>query len=129
MNVKEKSYASCFVNNIEEYKENKITLNNNWTTINKKTKEIVISESTKLLKEKYEKENYYRELEKMINRWNNYRDEINDLLGDRSPFLNYKKEIDNMVKEDIKINKMIEERENEKYDSDSDEENNKNLLY
>ena len=129
MNVKEKSYASCFVNNIEEYKENKITLNNNWTTINKKTKEIVISESTKLLKEKYEKENYYRELEKMINRWNNYRDEMNDLLGDRSPFLNYKKEIDNMVKEDIKINKMIEERENEKYDSDSDEENNKNLLY
>ena len=65
----------------------------------------------------------------MINRWNNYRDEMNDLLGDRSPFLNYKKEIDNMVKEDIKINKMIEERENEKYDSDSDEENNKNLLY
>jgi hypothetical protein len=129
MNVKEKSYASCFVNNIEEYKENKITLNNNWTTINKKTKEIVISESTKLLKKKYEKENYYRELEKMINRWNNYRDEMNDLLGDRSPFLNYKKEIDNMVKEDIKINKMIEERENEKYDSDSDEENNKNLLY
>ena len=129
MNVKEKSYASCFVNNIEEYKENKITLNNNWTTINKKTKEIVISESTKLLKEKYEKENYYRELEKMINRWNNYRDEMNDLLGDRSPFLNYKKEIDNMVKEDIKINKMIQERENEKYDSDSDEENNKNLLY
>ena len=129
MNVKEKSYASCFVNNIEEYKENKITLNNNWTTINKKTKEIVISESTKLLKEKYEKENYYRKLEKMINRWNNYRDEMNDLLGDRSPFLNYKKEIDNMVKEDIKINKMIEERENEKYDSDSDEENNKNLLY
>ena len=52
MNVKEKSYASCFVNNIEEYKENKITLNNNWTTINKKTKEIVISESTKLLKKK-----------------------------------------------------------------------------
>ena len=45
---------------------------------------------------------------------------MNDLLGDRSPFLNYKKEIDNMVKEDIKINKMIEERENEKYDSDSD---------
>lgn len=129
MNVKEKSYASCFVNNIEEYKENKITLNNNWTTINKKTKEIVISESTKLLKEKYEKENYYHELEKMINRWNNYRDEMNDLLGDRSPFLNYKKEIDNMVKEDIKINKMIEKRENEKYDSDSDEENNKNLLY
>jgi hypothetical protein len=129
MNVKEKSYASCFVNNIEEYKENKITLNNYWTTINKKTKEIVISESTKLLKEKYEKENYYRKLEKMINRWNNYRDEMNDLLGDRSPFLNYKKEIDNMVKEDIKINKMIEKRENEKYDSDSDEENNKNLLY
>lgn len=129
MNAKEKSYASCFINNIEEYKEDKITLNNNWTTINKKTKKIVISESTKLLKEKYEKENYYRLLEKMINNWNNYRDEMNDLLGDRSPFLNYKKEIENLVKEDIKINKMIEERENEKYDSDSDNESNKYLIY
>jgi len=67
----------------------------------------------------------------MICRWNNYRDELNDLLGDLSIYTNYKEEIDNMVKEDIKIDKMIEERlkESDEYDSESDIEKNKNLLY
>ena len=103
-----RNYLDCVNKNLNEKKEN---MNNTtrWTVINKKTRKVILSDTTKVLKEKYERENYHKITNEMICRWNNYRDELNDLLGDLSIYANYKEEIDNMVKEDIKIDKMIEE--------------------
>jgi hypothetical protein len=43
----------------------------------------------------------------MCKRWCSYYDEINDLVGDRSPYLNYKKEIREIVSEEnIIMNKI-----------------------
>jgi len=52
--------------------------------------------------------------DKMVNNWINYRREMNDLLGDRSPFINTEKEIENMIKEELKIEKEIEEYNEDK---------------
>ena len=125
------NYLNCLNKNLNEKKEENIKNKTTWTVINKKTKKISISDTTKVLKEKFERENYHKITNEMICRWNNYRDELNDLLGDLSIYTNYKEEIDNMVKEDIKIDKIIEERlkESDEYDSESDIEKNKNLLY
>jgi hypothetical protein len=104
--------------------------NSSWTIINKKTKEIKISQSTILLKESIEKKLFETNLKKMINSWNIYRDEINELLGDISPYYNYKEEIERMIDEDNYINELLNDNENNN-DSEysSDEENNKSLIY
>ena len=126
-----RNYLDCVNKNLNEKKEENMNNTTRWTVINKKTRKVILSDTTKVLKEKYERENYHKITNEMICRWNNYRDELNDLLGDLSIYANYKEEIDNMVKEDIKIDKMIEERlkESDEYESDSDNEKNKNLIY
>ena len=74
----------------------------------------------------------------MINRWNNYRDELNELLGDLSPYYNYKETLQKMIDED---NYILEELHKQNHrqniditnenDSDyaSENEDNKYLLY
>lgn len=47
--------------------------------------------------------NCSRGIKSMINNWNNYRDDLNDLLGDISPFYNYKETIQQMIDEDANI--------------------------
>ncbi len=60
---------------------------------------------------------------KECERWNKFRDEQNDLLGDLSPYFNYKEEIDKMVKEDEYIAEQIYEYNNGLL-SDNDSEYN-----
>jgi len=124
------SYSEITKKNNNEKKTVNIYENNSWTIINKKTKEIKVSKSTILLKELIEEKNLKKKLDRMIKNWNNFRDEINELLGDTSPYYNYKEEIQKMVDEDNMINELIYDNENN-YDSEysSDEENNKNLIY
>ena len=114
-----------------------------WTVIklnkNNKTSNISIleSEKTKQTKIKYaNKEKKREELKqynakiKMINNWNDYVEGDINLYGDRSQYLSYKNEIDNMIDEDNNIQKMIElYNSNLLIDSDSDEESNKHLIY
>lgn len=58
---------------------------------------------------------------KLSSHWNNYRDEINSLLGDRSPYINYKNEIENLIFEE---NQILEELYgNANYCSSDDEHN------
>ncbi len=84
-------------------------------------------------KELFQKK-YNITIKKMINNWNNYRDEQNYLLGDISPYFNYKETIERMVIED---NYILEELYKRKYnihsdnDSDynSDDEHNNYLIY
>jgi len=124
------SYSEITKKNNNEKKVVNVYENTSWTIINKKTKEIKVSESTILLKELMEKKNLNKKLDKMIENWNNFRDEINELLGDTSPYYNYKKELQEMIDEDNMINELMYDNENNN-DSEysSDEENNKNLIY
>ena len=58
----------------------------------------------------------------MISRWNDYRDEMNTLLGDLSPYTNYKETIQKMVEEDNYILEEIYKHSNTNghYENDSD---------
>ena len=69
-----------------------------------------------------EKKKYKQEIETMINRWNTYRDEMNNLLGDLSPYINYKETIQKMVEEDNYILEEIFKHSstNSHYENDSD---------
>jgi len=46
-------------------------------------------------------------LDKMINNWNNFRDQDIEYYGTRSIFYNYEKKIQNIIEEDNKINKEL----------------------
>ena len=56
-------------------------------------------------------------------RWCNYYDEINELLGDRSPYINYKAEIDAIVKQDDELFKNMYQDIHD-YSSSDDDLNN-----
>lgn len=94
----------------------------NKNELNKKYKKENDNECKKSRKKKEEttKEilDFYK---KLSNRWNNYRDEINDLVGDVSPFINYKNDIEKIVEEE---NMILEEIYNEttNYSSSSDDD-------
>ena len=71
-------------------------------------------------------------MKKMINNWNNFRDNDIELRGDLSIYYNYKNEIEKIITEDKEIEETMKERlnnENKDNDYSSDEENNKYLLY
>lgn len=69
----------------------------------------------------------------MSNRWDNFRDEQNMLLGDRSPYINYKQELQDMVDEENSIQeemyKIRNNISNDDSDYYSDDEHNKNLIF
>ena len=94
----------------------------NKNELNKKYKKENDNECKKPRKKKEEttKEilDFYK---KLSNRWNNYRDEINELVGDTSPFINYKNDIEKIVEEE---NMILEEIYNEttNYSSSSDDD-------
>ena len=58
---------------------------------------------------------------KMCKRWNDYRDEINILVGDLSPYYHYKEELQKMINEDNYIFSQLYHKEF--YLSDEDDEN------
>ena len=78
-----------------------------------------------------EKNKIINRLNKMTNNWDNYRDSINELYGDRSPYINYKEELELMIEEDIKILEEIENNNNNNNDEEyySEDELNNNLIY
>jgi len=69
----------------------------------------------------------------MITNWNNFRDTENELMGDRSRFINYEKELDDMIKEEEMIMEVMNEYMNkinsDDSDYNSDEESNKHLIF
>jgi len=130
-----KSYVDImnFSNNEIIEEETNIT---KWTIINKKSGLIKEAKSTQLLKKKFEsmkdtreKNKYNNNFNNMINFWLYYRNSINELLGDISPYINYVNEIKDMIEEDEKIERTIEENNYAENYSDSDEEINKFLIY
>jgi len=102
-----------------------------WTLIDTKTKIITtydkygrIVEHTKTCNDNdLTRDQIYTLYRNMSARWCNYYDEINDLLGDRSPHINYKAEIEAIVREDEELFKHIYQDIND-YSSSDDDVNN-----
>tara|TARA_Y100001970_G_scaffold267233_1_gene356906 strand:+ start:4882 stop:5388 length:507 start_codon:yes stop_codon:yes gene_type:complete len=102
-----------------------------WSLIKKdKYSKIIVEESeeSKTISQKLEaqklEELYFKNLNKMFENWNTYRDNENLFRGDNSPYINYKEELEIMKMENIKLedkvieyNKIIEIN-----NSDSDDE-------
>ena len=82
---------------------------------------ITYSKNYEAKKKEYEQKKYITIMNAMINNWNNYRDELNELLGDMSPFINYKEIIQKMIDEDNYILEKINSRKNT-YTSDNESE-------
>ena len=142
------SYASmtlnvCNYNNTnEKLKTLDSYLKNGYSLIKRnpttKKVEITYSNTYESKKKELEQQNYNTILASMINNWNNYRDELNNLLGDISPYYNYKEILQKMIYED---NLILEELHKHKHkqindinnDNDSDyaseNEDPKYLLY
>ena len=125
------AYSPTSPNNkicIDEIKKNPIT----------KKVEITYSHNHESKKKELEQQHYNKTITSMINNWNNYRDELNDLLGDISPYYDYKASLQKMIDED---NYILEELHKQKHkqhqditnDNDSDyaseNEDFKYLLY
>jgi hypothetical protein len=87
------------------------------------TKKVIItySKNYEAKKRELEQQNYSNTMNAMINNWNNYRDELNDLLGDISPYINYKEIIQKMIDEDNYILEKMYSRKNTSL-SDNDSE-------
>ena len=139
------SYAST-LNNMEKntkytkknYTSTNQYLKNGYTIINKNknTNHIEITHAYNYESKKNELtlKNYNKAINSMISNWNKYRDDINEILGDISPYYNYKEEIQKMVDEDNYILEELYKRKHNissDYDSDynSDDEDNKYLIY
>lgn len=110
------TYSEKTLNNSKNIKHtNKLLtkenyLKNGYSLIarNQMTKKIEIAHSYNYnsINKALEQKKYKQGIEAMINRWNNYRDEVNNILGDLSPYTNYKETIQKMVDED---NYILEE--------------------
>ena len=128
------SYASTTLNvykssntNNEKLKTLDAYLKNGYSLIRKnpitKKVEITYSNNYEAKKKELEKQNYNKLIASMIDNWNNYRDELNDLLGDISPYYNYKEIIQKMIDEDNYILEelhMRKQKQNHENDNDSD---------
>jgi hypothetical protein len=88
--------------------------------------EITYSSNYDALNKEREQKRYKQGIETMISRWNNYRDEVNAILGDLSPYANYKETIRKMVEEDNyileEIHKHNHNYSNHEHDSDYNSE-------
>ena len=143
-----KSYSSItqsiikYNNTNEKLETLESYLKNGYSLIrrNPTTKKVEISYSTNYesKKKELEQQKYNTILSSMINNWNNYRDELNNLLGDTSPYYNYKEIIQKMIDEDNLILEELHKQKNRQNndiinDNDSDyaseNEDPKYLLY
>jgi hypothetical protein len=145
---KTQSYASTtlnvckYNNNNEKLKTFDSYLKNGYSLIKRnpitKKVEITYSHNYKSKKKELEQQHYNKTITSMINNWNNYRDELNDLLGDISPYYDYKATLQKMIDEDNYILEELHKQKNKQHqditnDNDSDyaseNEDFKYLLY
>jgi len=137
MNNTEKSYAHVTKGDepleSEEKKQANILLKNGWTLLKSENNKTIITKPINDKKYLYEKKRYNEKLKSMITNWNNFRDTENELMGDRSRFINYEKELDDMIKEEEMIMEVMNEYMNkinsDDSDYNSDEESNKHLIF
>lgn len=92
-----------FTNTLNNY------LNNGYSIIKKDNNniKIIYSYNYENIKKLNNEKNNELVLNKMINNWNNFREQDIEYYGSRSIYFNYKNVIENMVKEDNKINEEL----------------------
>ena len=92
-----------FTNTLNNY------LNNGYSIIKKHNNniKIIYSYNYENIKKLNNEKNNELVLNKMINNWNNFREQDIEYYGSRSIYFNYKNVIENMVKEDNKINEEL----------------------
>jgi len=115
-NEKLKTLDSYLKNGYSLIKRNPIT----------KKVEITHSHNYESKKKELEQQHYNKTITSMINNWNNYRDELNDLLGDISPYYNYRETLQKMIDED---NYILEELHKQKHKHNQDINNDNESDY
>tara|TARA_X000000368_G_scaffold295723_1_gene235391 strand:- start:674 stop:1222 length:549 start_codon:yes stop_codon:yes gene_type:complete len=140
----EKSFAEILNKNKNDETQNvSDKIKEGWSIITVNKNKIIIKDSDKTIEHKKQLENtkklrenrtYFKNLDKMIDNWNNFRDNENDLRGDLSPYINYINDIENMKLENLKIEKEIEELEEYNRqlllnNESDDDESNRHLIY
>ena len=133
---KNQSYASTTLNvckcnnNNKKLKTLDSYLKNGYSLIKRnpttKKVEITYSHNYESKKKELEQQHYNKTIAAMINNWNNYRDELNDLLGYISPYYGYKETLQQMVDED---NYILEELHKQKYKHTQDITNDNDSEY
>ena len=118
VSVYKKSFADAI--KLDNKNNNEINYSTNvkpgWTLIKKdKNSKIVVEESqeSKTIKQELESQQleklYFKNLNKMFENWNTYRDNENLFRGDNSPYINYKEELQIMKMENMKLQDNMNE--------------------
>jgi hypothetical protein len=113
----------------KNYDCNEELKSNGWCIIKREKRKVII-EKGKDLQNCYLRNNKNNNnnnskkiLNSMINNWNKFRDEQNDLYGDLSLYINYEEEIRKLVEEEERILEEMALRENNDSDSDYQSDN------
>lgn len=102
-----------------------------WTVFDRKTKKI-ISNNTKyntFSSSDISVNDIYKIYDKLSNNWNAFRDEVNYLYGDRSPYINYKKELNKIVQEENNIYEEMYNYHNSQLSDEDDDYDNDDFYY
>ena len=102
-----------------------------WTVFDRKTKKI-ISNNTKyntFSSSDISINDIYKIYDKLSNNWNAFRDEVNYLYGDRSPYINYKKELNKIVQEENNIYEEMYNYHNSQLSDEDDDYDNDDFYY
>jgi len=110
-------FANALISEVSKIKEECVKdITSGWTIINKndgsiktynKVGRLVNGTGLGIIGTDFDGDEIHEMYIDMCKRWCSYYDEINDLVGDRSPYLNYKKEIREIVSEEnIIMNKI-----------------------
>jgi hypothetical protein len=132
--MSEKISYTNITKNIEkqENEEKRGIESNRWTVLNKSSLKKLKEMKEKKQKQEeenlknYNLEDWYSLCIKLGNNWYKYRKTQNELLGDRSPYINYKNDIQKIVDEENYIQEEIYKIKNNyyvEYDSDNNSDN------
>ena len=95
-----------------------------WTYIDKKTRIITtptITTRTKTNPRKQEQKDFHKCYKILSKRWNKYRDTLNNLVGDISPYYHYKEELRKLINEENYILSQIYHKDFYLSDEEHDE--------
>ena len=102
-----------------------------WTVFDKKTKKIIsnnIKDNIHITSD-ISVNDIYRVYNKLSDNWNKFRDEINYLYGDRSPYINYKEEINKIIEEENNIYDEMYNYHNSQISDDDYDYDNDDFYY
>lgn len=102
-----------------------------WTVFDRKTKKIISNNTNynTFSSSDISVNDIYKIYDKLSNNWNAFRDEVNYLYGDRSPYINYKKELNKIVQEENNIYEEMYNYHNSQLSDEDDDYDNDDFYY